>query len=92
MTKPFLIVLTPDKCNQAMRYYQLMVKLSRCYGSCYTLDNPSGRIYVVSKTEDINLNASNIVTRINESKSFTKLISCESKCKFDGRKCNSDQK
>ena len=28
---------------------------------------------------------------MNESKTSTKDISCECKCKFDGRKCNSDQ-
>ena len=27
----------------------------------------------------------------NESKALTKHISCECKCRFDGRKCNSDQ-
>ena len=26
--------------------------------------------------------------RKNESKTLTKYISCDSKCKFDGRKCN----
>ena len=30
-----------------------------------------------------------MITGINESK--TKHIPCEFKCKFDGRKCNSDQ-
>ena len=33
----------------------------------------------------------NIITGINESKILTKHITCECKCKFDGRKCNSDQ-
>ena len=32
-----------------------------------------------------------MITGINESKTLTKHISCECKCKFDGRKCNSDQ-
>ena len=36
-----------------------------------------------------------MITRINESKTLTKHILCECKneinCKFDGRKCNSDQ-
>ena len=32
-----------------------------------------------------------MVTRINESKTLTKHKSCDCKCKFDGRKCNSDQ-
>ena len=31
------------------------------------------------------------MTGINESKTLTKHISCECKCKFDGRKCNWDQ-
>ena len=30
-------------------------------------------------------------TEINESKTLTEHISCECKCKFYGRKCNSDQ-
>ena len=32
-----------------------------------------------------------MITGINESKTLTKHISCECKCRFDGRKCNSDQ-
>ena len=32
-----------------------------------------------------------MITGINESKILTKHISCECKCKFDGRNCNSDQ-
>ena len=32
-----------------------------------------------------------MITGINELKTLTKHISCERKCKFDGRKCNSDQ-
>ena len=33
-----------------------------------------------------------MITGINESKALTKHISCECKCKFVGRKCNSNQK
>ena len=33
-----------------------------------------------------------MITGINESKTLTKHISCKCKCKFDGRKCNSNQK
>ena len=32
-----------------------------------------------------------MITRINELKALAKHISCEYKCKFYGRKCNSDQ-
>ena len=33
-----------------------------------------------------------MTTGTNESKMLTKYISCECKCNYDGRKCNSDQK
>ena len=45
-----------------------------------------------NKTEDLNLSVFNSITGINESKTLTKHISCEYKCKLDGRKCNSNQK
>ena len=32
-----------------------------------------------------------MITGINESKILTKHVSCESKCKFDGRKCSLNQ-
>ena len=43
------------------------------------------------KIDDLNLSVFNMITVINESKTLTKHISCKCKCKFDGRKCNSDQ-
>ena len=44
-----------------------------------------------NKAEDLNLSAFNMIARKNESKTSTKHISCECKCRFVGRKCNSDQ-
>ena len=46
---------------------------------------------VVQINEDSNLSVINMLTGIDESKVLTKHISCKCKCKFDGRKCNSDQ-
>ena len=63
-----------------------MVNLDRCNGSCNTLNDLSSKICVPGNTEDVNLNVFNIVTRINESKSLIKHISCGCKCKFDGKK------
>ena len=37
------------------------------------------------KTDNGILNVFNIITDINQSKILTKHISCESKCKFDGK-------
>ena len=47
--------------------------------------------YVFQIKQDLNLSIFNMITGINESKTLTKHISCECKCRFDGRKCNSDQ-
>ena len=44
------------------------------------------------KTEDLNIHVFNMITGKNESKFLAKDISCECKCKFDWRKCTSNQK
>ena len=43
------------------------------------------------KQKNLNLSLFNMITGINEWKALTNHISCEFKCTFDGRKCNSDQ-
>ena len=44
---------------------------------------------VPNKAGDLNLIVFSMITRINDSKTLTKDMSCE--CKFNGRKWNSDQ-
>ena len=58
---------------------------------CNNLDDLSNKICVPNKTEDLNVSILNMITGINESKTLTKQILCECKCKYDGRKCYSDQ-
>ena len=41
--------------------------------------------------QDLNLSVLNMIIGINELKTLTKDISCKHRCKFDGRKFNSDQ-
>ena len=45
-----------------------------------------------NKIEDLNVSIFSMITGINESKILTKHTSCECECKFEGRKCNSNQK
>ena len=52
----------------------------------------SNKVCVPSKTEDLNLNVFDMITRINVSKTLTKNTSCKCECKLDGRKCNWNQK
>ena len=67
-----------------------MVDLDRCVGSCNTLNDLSNKVCVPNKTEDLNLSVFSMITGIKESKTLTKHISCECKCKIDSRKCNSN--
>ena len=46
----------------------------------------------LNRTEGLNLNVFSMITGINESKILTKHLSCKCGSKFDGRKCNSNQK
>ena len=91
MTQPTLINLYSNEYSQEFHYYPFAVKLDRCVGSCNTLNDLSNKVCIPNKTEDLNLSVFNMITGINESKTLTKHISCECKCRFDGRKCNSNQ-
>ena len=91
MIQPTLINLHPKKYSQEFHYYPFAVKLDGCVGSCNTRNDLSNKVCVPNKTEDLNLSVFNMITGINESKTLTKHISCEYKCRLDGRKYNSDQ-
>ena len=48
-------------------------------------------IFVPKEAKDINVKAFNMINK-NEAKTMTEHISCEGKCKFINRTCNSNQK
>ena len=91
MTQPTFIDLHPNKYSQAFHYYPCSVHLDRYVGSCNTLNDLSNKVCVPNKTEDLNLSIFNMITGINESKTLRKHISCKCICRFNERKCNSDQ-
>ena len=86
-----LINLDQNEYRGEFHYHPFAFNLDRCVGSCNTLNDLSNKVFVPNKTEDLNLSLFNMITGINESKTLTKHISWESKCKFDRRKCYSDQ-
>ena len=88
MTQPTFISL--HQYSQAFPYNAFAIKQDRCVGGFNTLNELSNKVCVPQKTEDLDLSVLNIITGINESKTLTKQI-CECKCRFDRRKCNSDQ-
>ena len=74
-----------------LKYYPFMIILDKCSGRCNSIDDLSTKIYVSSKTKDVNVKAFNIITNGNEAKTLTKYISCDFKCKLNGTTCNSNQ-
>ena len=54
-------------------------------GSWTTVNNLSNKVYVPSKTEDLNLSVFNTIAGIKESKIVTKDTSCKCKWKFEDR-------
>ena len=83
--------MNPNEYIRGIRYYSFVVNLDRYVRSYITLNDLSNKICVPNETEDLNLSVFNMITGINESKTLTKHISCECKCKFGSRRCNSNQ-
>ena len=91
-TQPTFFNLHPNECSQGFHYYPFWVRLGRCVRSCNTLDDLSSKLCVPSKTEDLNLSMFNMITEIiSESQILAKDIQCECNCRFDGKRCNSNQ-
>ena len=55
MILPTLINLHPNEYSHESHYYQFLVKLDRCVGSCSTLIDFSNKVCIPDKTEDLNL-------------------------------------
>ena len=54
------------------------------------LNDLSNKGSVPNNTEDLNLSMFNMITGINKSRSLAKDMSSKCKCKFDGRKSNTN--
>ena len=86
MIQPALINFHPYQHNHSLRYYHFVVNLDRHVGLCNTFNELFKKACVPNKTEDLNIGIFNMITWINELKTWAKHISCECKCTFDGRK------
>ena len=90
IAKPTLINLRPIEYIEGLHYYVFAVNLDRFMRRFNTVNDLSNKVCLPNKTEDLDLSLCNMITGINESKILTRHISCKCKCKFDGRKYNSN--
>ena len=90
-----LLLIYNEYINE-LHCYPFAVKLGRCGGSRNTINELTKKVFQIKtkqkKLEDLNMHIFNMITGKIESKILTKDILCECKCKFDGRKCNSNYK
>ena len=92
MTRPTIINLNPGEYNQGFCSSPFTVNLESCIRIFNILNDPSNKICVPNKTENVNLSVFSMITRVNESKLLARHISCDCKNKFEGKKCKSIQK
>ena len=69
-----------------------MISLGKCNESCDSVDDLSWKICFPNKTKSVNVKVFNMITKINETKTLIKHISCNYKFKFDNTTCNLNQK
>ena len=81
MIMPTLIDSNPVELN----YYSFLISLDKCSGSCNAADGLSTKICDVFRvrSKGKNVKVFNMITKINEAKTFVKHMSNDFKCKFD---------
>ena len=85
MVRPILIYMNLVE----HKYYPFIFSLNKGTGSCNDL---SPKMCIPKETQGINIKAFKIITNKDEAKAMTENISCDCKCKFNSRNCNSKQK
>ena len=65
--------------------------VDKCNWSCNFLDELPTKMCIPGKTEDVNVELFNMITRINEVKTLVKNISSDCKGIFDCEACNSNK-
>ena len=86
LIQPTFSNLHPNEYSQEWSYYQFLVNVDRCGGSCNTLDNLSSRVCVSNKTKYLNLHTFNLITGINQSRTLTKHMWFKFECRWDSKK------
>ena len=70
MTRQALIDLNAYELN----LYPFMIGLDKCNESCNAVNDLSSKIFVPSKTKDVNVKVFNVIKKINETKNVGKTI------------------
>ena len=72
-------------------FYPYKVLVSKCSGSCNTLDNPMSKICVPKIVKNVNMQVYNFLMRLNETRNVLWHESCKCVCKLSSSVCNNKQ-
>ena len=72
-------------------FYPYNLLVSKCSGSCNTIDDPMARICVSNIIKNVNIKVYNFLIRINEIRNVLWHESCKCVCLLNSSVCNSKQ-
>ena len=64
-------------------FYPYSIKITKCKGSCNTINNPYAKICVPNKIKNANVKVFNLMSRTNETKHIEWHETCKCKCRLD---------
>ena len=85
---PNVINLNSDELS----FYPYSVKISKCRGSCYYINDPYAEMCISDAVKNINLKAFNLMSRTNGIRCIKQDETCKCKCRLDASVCNNEQR
>ena len=76
--------------NESM-FYPYSITISKCKGSCNTINDPYAKLCVPDTIKNINIKAFNLMSRTNETRHIEWHKTCKCKCRLDASVCNNKQ-
>ena len=73
-------------------FYPFSVKISKCSGNCYNINESYARICVPDTVKSLNVKVFNLMSRTNEKRHIKWHETCKCQCRLDAIVCNNKQR
>ena len=77
--------------NEPM-FYPYSITISKCKGSCNSINDPYAKLYVPDTIKNINVKVFNLMSRTNETRHIEWHRTFKRKCRLDAIVCNNKQR
>ena len=78
--------------NNELVFYPFSIKISKCSGSCNSINDPYAKVCVPDVIKDLNVKLFNLMSRTNETRHIKWHKTCKCKCRLDVSVCNNKQR